>query len=241
MYSWDSASGLVSSYRNSVSPALSHPARANASLKLRFMLLACPMCRKPLGSGGKRVRSTPPVTLAWAASSSSLLRALARSRAAKAAVMAAADSPVPAPAAPSAPPSAPAAADEAAAAAAGAGAGSALRAFLPALFFARLASFTASSSASVRGPSRASTLPSSSCLTALPSAKAMRGKRSRTGPRRDAALKRYRSATSISAFSSTMAPTLLAISSAPTSTPTPDASSSAAMSAASALPSVVPR
>src|ERR1035441_674913 len=53
-YSVSSFSGFVSSKRRFVCPP-----NSSASPKSRQIALACPMCRYPLGSGGKRVCTRP--------------------------------------------------------------------------------------------------------------------------------------------------------------------------------------
>src|ERR1017187_2216613 len=62
-YSCSSLSGLVSSKRRLVLPP-----NSAASPKLRQMDLAWPMCRYPLGSGGKRVCTRPPNLLVFRSS-----------------------------------------------------------------------------------------------------------------------------------------------------------------------------
>src|ERR1035437_880864 len=62
-YSCSSFSGLVSSKRRLVLPP-----NSAASPKLRQMDLAWPMCRYPLGSGGKRVCPLPPYLLVFTSS-----------------------------------------------------------------------------------------------------------------------------------------------------------------------------
>src|SRR2546430_374256 len=54
-YSVSSFDGLVSSKRR-----LHLPPNSAANPKSRHMALACPMCRYPFGSGGKRVCTRPP-------------------------------------------------------------------------------------------------------------------------------------------------------------------------------------
>ena len=82
MYSSSSAAGLVSSYRKTVRRcSFGTPSFSNASEKFMFMLLAWPMWRKPLGSGGKRVRMIGPLIRACSASSSGEFWAQASSRA----------------------------------------------------------------------------------------------------------------------------------------------------------------
>src|SRR5213076_2995052 len=54
-YSVSSFCGFVSSKRRLVCPA-----NSSARQKSRQIALACPMCRYPFGSGGKRVCTRPP-------------------------------------------------------------------------------------------------------------------------------------------------------------------------------------
>src|SRR3990172_8141528 len=67
-YSVVSLVGLVSSKRRWQRP----PGCSATSPKLRQMLLAWPMCRYPLGSGGKRVMTRPPNRLEARSSAISL-------------------------------------------------------------------------------------------------------------------------------------------------------------------------
>src|SRR5436309_228506 len=62
-YSVSSFSGLVSSKRRFVCPP-----NSSASPKSRQIALACPMCRYPLGSGGKRVCTRPEYLLVFRSS-----------------------------------------------------------------------------------------------------------------------------------------------------------------------------
>src|SRR5436305_3303668 len=62
-YSVSSFSGLVSSKRRLVPPP-----NSSARPKSRQIALACPMCRYPLGSGGKRVHTRPPYLLLFRSS-----------------------------------------------------------------------------------------------------------------------------------------------------------------------------
>ena len=57
-YSVSSFDGFVSSKRKLVLPP-----NSSASPKSRQIALACPMCRYPFGSGGKRVCTRPPYLL----------------------------------------------------------------------------------------------------------------------------------------------------------------------------------
>src|SRR5207245_5086718 len=57
-YSVSSFDGFVSSKRRLVLPP-----NSSASPKSRQIALACPMCRYPFGSGGKRVCTRPPYLL----------------------------------------------------------------------------------------------------------------------------------------------------------------------------------
>jgi hypothetical protein len=81
----DSASGFVSSYRKMVSLfSLATPSFSNASSKFMFIDLACPMCRYPFGSGGKRVLVIAPTILRCSSSSSALFTPDGSSRPCKA-------------------------------------------------------------------------------------------------------------------------------------------------------------
>src|SRR2546427_9248018 len=62
-YSVSSFDGFVSSKRRLVLPP-----NSSASPKSRQIALACPMCRYPLGSGGKRVCTRPPYLLVFRSS-----------------------------------------------------------------------------------------------------------------------------------------------------------------------------
>merc|ERR1719261_545439 len=67
MNSLVSASGFVSSYRNTVSLVHATPApsrRSNANEKFMFMDFACPRCKYPFGSGGNLVLIALPLS-AW--------------------------------------------------------------------------------------------------------------------------------------------------------------------------------
>src|SRR5216684_6367348 len=62
-YSVSSFDGFVSSKRKLVLPP-----NSSARPKSRQMALACPMCRYPLGSGGKRVQTRPLYLLVFRSS-----------------------------------------------------------------------------------------------------------------------------------------------------------------------------
>src|SRR6476659_1640760 len=71
-YFMSSVNGFVSSRRR-----LQRPSKSSASPKFRQMDFACPMCRKPFGSGGKRVvTGRPKRPVATSSSTSSRMKLL---------------------------------------------------------------------------------------------------------------------------------------------------------------------